>query len=319
MTEQEVAPGESEIGGMERSGFALSPRARADAAGYLPPMVTRAQNFEDVILRRALQDIESGFYVDIGAWRPVQDSVTAWFYAQGWQGINVEPNPDDFAALEQARTRDLNLKCVVGACAGPKAFTLLKGTGLSSGAPGALDAVALATSAQLEVISVPQVTLDHVLSLAGNKVVDFLKIDAEGMEADILNAASFELNRPRIVVVEATEPNTQRPCHEPWEGPLLAKGYALALFDGLNRFYVRTEDMWRKPIFATPPGVFDNFMAATRAADHRDLMAALATLAAEQKAATERATDLEHRLLLAQQRVETLEAALTQTIGRRQN
>ena len=53
--------------------------------------ISYAQNFEDVILRRALKDIEKGFYVDVGAHDPVIDSVTKAFYDLGWRGINIEP------------------------------------------------------------------------------------------------------------------------------------------------------------------------------------------------------------------------------------
>src|SRR4051794_3424801 len=64
---------------ISRSPFEASPRVSEDAVTCLPPMVTRAPNFEDVMLRRVLQDVEGGFYVDIGAAHPVRGSVTAWF------------------------------------------------------------------------------------------------------------------------------------------------------------------------------------------------------------------------------------------------
>ena len=53
--------------------------------------VSYAQNFEDVILWRALHDVTPGFYIDIGANSPTIDSVTKAFYERGWRGINVEP------------------------------------------------------------------------------------------------------------------------------------------------------------------------------------------------------------------------------------
>ena len=107
-------------------------------------------------------------------------------------------------------------------------------------------------------------TLEQVFALAEGRTVDFLKVDVEGMEKEVLGSADFKHVRPRVVVVEATEPNTQIPTHDAWEPLLTAKDYALVLFDGLNRFYLRAEDAWRTPIFATPPNVFDNFMNPTR-------------------------------------------------------
>ena len=48
--------------------------------------VSYAQNFEDVMLWRALKHVENGFYVDIGAQDPLVDSVSLAFYEHGWQG-----------------------------------------------------------------------------------------------------------------------------------------------------------------------------------------------------------------------------------------
>jgi len=55
-----------------------------------------AQNFEDVMLWRALKHIKNGFYIDIGAWDPVIDSVSNLFYENGWRGINVGDNHLDW-------------------------------------------------------------------------------------------------------------------------------------------------------------------------------------------------------------------------------
>jgi len=289
------------------AGFALSPRVREDGGGYLPPMVSRAQNFEDVILRRVLRDVEVGFYVDIGAWDPLQDSVTAWFYQCGWRGVNVEPHPDYFSRVQRARPRDINLACLVGSDARQRSFVVLDGTGLSSGAVGAARFLAEQGLGVPEAVTVPEVTLDQLLSLAGDKTVDFLKVDAEGMESEILNSASLRQVRPRIIVVEATHPNTQLPCHQAWEPQLLAKNYELALFDGLNRFYVRAEDGWRKPIFAVPPCVFDNFQAATRASQQQEIVKSLARAERSLTVTLERAEGLERQLQLALDRIDVLE------------
>lgn len=53
--------------------------------------ISYAQNYEDVMLHRALKGVEKGFYIDVGANDPVQYSVTKAFYERGWRGINIEP------------------------------------------------------------------------------------------------------------------------------------------------------------------------------------------------------------------------------------
>jgi hypothetical protein len=54
--------------------------------------VSYAQNYEDILLGRALRKSE-GFYIDVGANHPVFHSVTKLFHDRGWRGINVEPSP----------------------------------------------------------------------------------------------------------------------------------------------------------------------------------------------------------------------------------
>ena len=95
---------------MSRSG---SPQAK-DRGGVLPPMVSYAQNFEDVMIRRCLQDVTRGFYIDVGAFDDLYDSVTKWFYDSKWSGINIEPNPALWRKLNRRRRRDVNIQCALG-------------------------------------------------------------------------------------------------------------------------------------------------------------------------------------------------------------
>jgi hypothetical protein len=59
-------------------------------------LVSYAQNREDILLRAFFDPKEVGFYVDVGAYDPDDDSVTRLFYDRGWRGINIEPQPNRF-------------------------------------------------------------------------------------------------------------------------------------------------------------------------------------------------------------------------------
>jgi hypothetical protein len=85
---------------------------------HLSSFITYAQNFEDLMLWRALHDVKVGFYIDVGAADPDEDSVTRAFYDRGWRGINIEPTPEYFEALVAARPRDITLRCLAGAALG---------------------------------------------------------------------------------------------------------------------------------------------------------------------------------------------------------
>lgn len=230
--------------------------------------VSFAQNFEDVMLWRALGHVEHGFYIDVGAWSPELDSVTKAFYDRGWNGINVEPNPSLHAELAAARPRDVNLQLAITDANGMADFHPVAAptTGLSTlDRTIAVDHAAHGRGgpAPFPVATRTLATIcrDHVPPAAD---IHFLKIDAEGSEETIVRGADWERHRPWIVVVEATQPMSRTETHAAWEPMLARAGYTLAYRDGLNRFYVAKEHTELAAAFAYPPNVFDDFVPAVQ-------------------------------------------------------
>jgi FkbM family methyltransferase len=225
-------------------------------------MISYAQNFEDVTLWRALRDVTNGRYVDVGALHPEIDSVTKWFYDQGWSGINLEPVPEMFAVIEAARPRDINIRAAAGAAPGVADMAVVPDSmGLSS-----LDISAVTANVAFShnLVQVEVRPLRDVLEPFTGQDIHFLKVDAEGTEHDVLLGMDFERFRPWVVLVEATEPLSQTATAEKWEDILVAANYQHAYFDGLNEFYVAAERSELASKLAVPPNVFDHFeLAAT--------------------------------------------------------
>lgn len=218
-----------------------------------------AQNFEDVILWRALRQVEQGFYIDVGAWSPDTDSVTKAFYEHGWRGINVEPNPHWYRQLAAKRARDTNL--ALGDVCGTQALYLVHESGLST-----LDAGEArrhrqnglhSTECQVEVMMLAQVCTAHVPQ---GQPIHFLKIDVEGYEANVLRGHDWRRWRPWTIVVEPTLPISQVETHAGWEPLLLDAVYRFAYADGLNRVYCAGEHADLSKSFRYPPNVFDRFV-----------------------------------------------------------
>ncbi len=84
-------------------------------------IVSFAQNREDVRLARVLT-APTGFYIDVGASRPTQLSITRHFSDRGWHGVNIEPRPAGAAALRDARPRDITVESAAGRAAGEATF-----------------------------------------------------------------------------------------------------------------------------------------------------------------------------------------------------
>ena len=225
----------------------------------LPLMISYAQSFEDVLLRRALHDVKDGFYVDCGAQDPKLDSVTKHFYDTGWRGINIEPHPKYFAALQRERPRDINVSAALASAPGVATFYFVDDSGLSS-----LDqrTLSLASTHKLKSYSaqVEMVRLESILEKYVVQDIHFLKVDVEGAERDVLEGTNLKRFRPWIVVVEGTLPAEPTPCWHQFEPVMLASDYIPVLFDGLNRWYVRAESAHLSEHFKLPVNIFDTFL-----------------------------------------------------------
>lgn len=224
-------------------------------------LVTYSQNFEDLMLYRALQGVENGFYVDVGAHDPTFHSVTKLFYDRGWRGVNVEPTSAGFESFQEMRTEDVNLRLVASDRPALIQFYEVKATGLSTVSKVQAESASAAGYIVNEQ-TIPAFTLTQILFPLQPKEIHFLKIDVEGHEASVLRGIDFSIFRPWIIVVEATIPGTRIENYQSWEPTILAADYKHVYSDGLNRFYVCKERSELAEAFRFPPNIFDGCITA---------------------------------------------------------
>ncbi|WP_195210350.1 FkbM family methyltransferase [Actinomarinicola tropica] len=220
-------------------------------------MISYAQNGEDVVLARLFTG-DDGFWIDVGAGHPVHDSVTQHFSERGWRGLNVEPLAEWHELLVEQRPDDINERVALSDRAGTAVLHV--GPPENRGGSTLEDDVAARYRREGQVLTseeVPVERLDALLAEHGIARADFLKVDVEGHERAVLSAVDWDAVDIRVVVVEATEPNSPTPDHDSWEPILLEAGYACALFDGLNRFYARADDDEALAALSVPANVFD--------------------------------------------------------------
>ena len=220
-------------------------------ASYETPFISYAQAREDVVLLRSLRDIpvDQGFYIDVGAYHPTEDSLTKAFYDAGWHGINVEPSAELIARFNAERTRDINLQVAVSASEGELTFY-----GDGSGQLGTLEERYAGPDWSRE--TVRAVTLARICEDYAPTPLHFLKIDVEGHERGVLEGMDFSRFRPWIMIIEAVKPNTHIPTYDEWEDIVLAADYRFVLADAINRYYLAEEHSHLANNFAI---VSDNF------------------------------------------------------------
>jgi FkbM family methyltransferase len=207
----------------------------------LPPL-SYAQRFEDFHLWRALGDVPNGFYIDVGAGHPVYDNVSFAFYLSGWRGITVEPNPALAELGRAVRPRDRLFEGLCGAAAGEATLYLQREFhGLSTTIAEHARGAEKETGRTAEAVTLPMTTLAALCEPHAPPTFEFLKVDVEGAEAEVLRGADFARFRPKVIVVEAIKPLSLAPAWDEWEPQLARHGYAYVWDDELNRYYVAEE------------------------------------------------------------------------------
>ncbi|MFA4826821.1 MAG: FkbM family methyltransferase [Candidatus Shapirobacteria bacterium] len=217
-------------------------------------IISYAQNGEDIVLNRAFFQNSSGFFIDIGAADPVINSVTHLFHQRGWKGINIEPNPVFFQKLNNVRKDDINLNIGIGQKPKTSIFYNCLTVKEWSTFSHQLYLKHKSHGVKFKNIKVKIDTLENILDhLTLPKVIDFLKVDVEGLEEQVLKSNNWLKYRPKVIIIETNHPQK---CHL-----LMSRNnYLKVLDDGLNLFYLDIKYKSLKKYLDKPANVCDNFI-----------------------------------------------------------
>lgn len=163
-----------------------------------------SQEGEDRILSRYFEGQSHGFYIDIGAHHPFRFSNTYLFYKEGWKGINIEANPDIFHLFNKYRNQDININQAVGLEGQSLNYYKFHEPALNS-FDKEISQKRINEGWKLKEIQALSITpLEHVLDkhLPKNQSIDFMSIDVEGLDLEVLKSNNWEKYRPKIVLVE---------------------------------------------------------------------------------------------------------------------
>jgi FkbM family methyltransferase len=171
-------------------------------------IVSYSQCGEDLIVRHIfnLRGMEKPSYLDIGAHHPFALSNTAIFYKNGCRGVNVEANPELLKQFERHRKRDVNLNLGIGNKIGTLRFYVMEDSTLSTFSAEEYRSLVyqkkkLKREIEVEVIGINQL----IEKYCSGFVPDFLSLDVEGLDLEILQTLNFDRYSPKVICIEAAE------------------------------------------------------------------------------------------------------------------
>ncbi len=204
---------------------------------------------EDLVTDQLLRMPDQGFYVDVGALHPVRYSNTYLFYRRGWSGINIEPTPDGIDLFQQRRPRDTNLNLGISAQEGELTLHLMDDPALNTFDEQRKEKLERETPYRcIGTALVPTRPLAAVLAeYAGDRRIDFLTIDVELHEQQVLESNDWERFRPRLVLVEILESPLEDVGRDPIHRMMKQNEYSLIAMTGRTAFYSDDRDWEAQP------------------------------------------------------------------------
>jgi len=178
--------------------------------------LTYSQSGEDLLVAKVfgLLSIDRPSYLDIGAFHPFRFSNTALLYDNGSSGVCIEPNPHLFTVIKKNRPRDICLNAGIGIDDRSEAdFYVMSTPTLSTFSKDEAERYCSYGKQKIEkIIRSPLISFNKLIVDYAIKVPDFVSVDVEGLDYEILESINFEKYRPAVFCVETltyTENSTE--------------------------------------------------------------------------------------------------------------
>ena len=166
---------------------------------------------EDVFIDKLLGEKNKGFYIDVGAYDPIRFSNTKRFYLKGWRGINIEPDPIRIKKFYDERSGDINLNIGIANKNGVLTFFRFDPQTLSTFSKNMTTIYQGNGHHLAETVKVKVCKLDKILeeNFKG-KTIDFLSIDTEGFDQEVLKSNNWKRFRPKVICIETHDSKTEK-------------------------------------------------------------------------------------------------------------
>jgi FkbM family methyltransferase len=195
---------------------------------------------EDILISKYLEHLTpvDGIYVDVGAFNPVTFSNTLLLHKQGWQGINIDADPEKIDEFNRTRPGDFNVVAAVSDTVEKLKFASYPSQATNQLYPlDSTEFTSIVGEEPTKIIELETTRLDKILEASPfkSKNICYLNIDCEGHDFNVLKSFDVEHYLPKVISIEAwVEEDLQKIVDY-----LLPKGYKLSAYAHPTRIFTK--------------------------------------------------------------------------------
>ena len=197
------------------------------------PSIHYGEFGEDIFINRIFKDIKIGRYVDVGCYHPFKGSLTARLYKKGWNGINIDLSKSSIDLFNIARKKDINLNLAISDFDGE--------TNYYENSPINQQNSLIKDNDDQIKIKIQCKRLSSILLENHYDNFEYLNIDVEGSEQNVINGIDLGKYRPILITIENNNLHLKDYIKSEIYNILIKNNYTFINKTGVTNFFLKNE------------------------------------------------------------------------------
>ena len=197
------------------------------------PSIHYGEFGEDILVNRILKNLETGKYVDVGCYHPYKGSLTAQLYKKGWKGINIDLSKSSIDLFNLVRKEDINLNLAVSDFNGQTSYF--------ENSPINQQNSLIKNNDNQKKIKIDCKNLNLILEENKFEKFDYLNIDVEGSEQNVINGINLSKYRPILITIENNNLHINDYIESETYKILIKNNYTFISKTGVTNFFLKKE------------------------------------------------------------------------------
>ena len=194
---------------------------------------------EDIFINRILKNINQGKYVDVGCYHPYKGSLTFKLYKRGWNGVNIDVSKTSIDLFNMSRKKDINLNLAISNFDGETFYY--------ENSPINQQNSLIQMNKLQKKIKIKCLTLDTVLNNKNLDEFDYLNIDVEGSELEVIKGFNLKRFNPKLITIENNDLTIDEYLKSEVCKILIENDYILVNKIGVTNFFMPSKLAYKIP------------------------------------------------------------------------